>query len=46
MELELTRKEEANKRELIQKEKEKLIKEHEELLKDFFSKGYFKVLSK
>jgi hypothetical protein len=45
-ELELLRKEESNKRELIQREKERLIKEHEELLKDFFSKGYLKVLTK
>jgi len=45
-ELEILKKEEANKREIIQKEKEKLIKEHEALLKDFFSKGFLKCSTK
>ena len=33
------------KRELIEKEKEKLIKEHEEILKNYFAKGYHKSLN-
>jgi hypothetical protein len=37
--------EEVAKRELIEREKEKLIREHEELLKNYFSKGYNKSLS-
>jgi len=34
--------EEVAKRVLIEKEKEKLIREHEDLLKSFFTKGYIK----
>ena len=41
-ELERQRKEETYKREIIQKEKERLIAEHESLLKNFFKKGYNK----
>merc|ERR1711957_1018175 len=41
-ELEKQRSEETYKREIIQKEKERLIAEHENLLKDFFKKGYNK----
>ena len=41
-ELERQRQEETYKREIIQKEKERLIAEHESLLKDFFRKGYNK----
>ena len=44
-ELELKQKEEAAKRELIEKEKEKLIREHESLLKNYFAKGYQKSVS-
>jgi hypothetical protein len=40
--LEKQRSEETYKREIIQKEKERLIAEHEYLLKDFFKKGYNK----
>jgi hypothetical protein len=36
--------EEIAKRELIQREKENLIREHEDLLKSFFSKGYYKTV--
>lgn len=41
-ELEKQRREETYKREIIQKEKERLIREHEDLLKNFFKKGYNK----
>jgi len=36
---------EAEKRELIEKEKERLLKEHEEILKTFYAKGYLKTLN-
>jgi hypothetical protein len=38
----MLQKEESAKRELIEKEKDRLIKEHEALLKNYFTKGYFK----
>jgi hypothetical protein len=44
-ELEVKKKEEVSKRELIEREKERLIRENESILKSFFSKGYFKSMS-
>ena len=41
----MLKKEEVMKRELIELEKEKLIREHEEILKTYFAKGYYKSLS-
>jgi len=36
---------EVEKRGLIEKEKERLIKEHEDILKTYFAKGYLKSLN-
>jgi hypothetical protein len=44
-ELEILKKEEVRKRELIEMEKEKLIKEHEDILKGYYAKGYYKSMS-
>lgn len=44
-ELHKLKQEEISKRELIEIEKEKLIREHEDLLRNFFSKGYVKSVS-
>ncbi len=43
--LENQKRAEVRKRELIEMEKEKLIKEHEEILKTYFAKGYYKSLN-
>lgn len=43
-ELELQKQEEERKRYLIEAEKERLIRENEELLRSYFSKGYNKSL--
>lgn len=42
--LQKLKKEEVGKRELIEREKERLIRENEDLLKTYFAKGYFKSL--
>jgi hypothetical protein len=44
-ELEVRKKEEISKREIIEREKERLIRENEDILKSYYSKGYFKSLS-
>ncbi len=44
-ELEMLKKEEMSKREFIEREKERLIRENEDILKSFYSKGYFKTIS-
>ena len=43
-ELEIKKQEEAGKRELIEREKARLIKENEEILKTYFAKGYDKAI--
>ena len=43
-ELEALQQQEIRKREIIEREKDKLIKEHEEILKNYFAKGYYKSL--
>jgi uncharacterized protein (UPF0335 family) len=45
IELETQKREEISKRELIEREKEKLIRENEDIFKSFYSKGYFKTIS-
>jgi hypothetical protein len=44
-ELENLKAAEIDKRKAIEREKERLIKENEEILKSYFSKGYFKSLA-
>jgi hypothetical protein len=44
-ELKVRKKEEISKRELIEKEKERLLRENEEILRSYYSKGYQKSLS-
>jgi hypothetical protein len=43
--LEKLKKDEIMKREVIEKEKERLIKEHEDLLKTYYTKGYYQSVS-
>lgn len=45
IELQNKQKEEIKQREMIEREKEKLIREHEVLLKTYFAKGYYKSLN-
>lgn len=43
--LEALKREEMAKREIIEREKERLIKENEDILKSYYSKGYYKTLT-